>query len=292
MAFDVAVVQFCPDKGDVANNLTRVGAAVRQAVAEGADLVVFPEASLTGYFLEAGVDELALGREELLQRLVAAVGPLPRQVDVALGFYEATDSKSTNSAAYASLGPDGDRLLNVYRKFFPPTYHVFDESRFVTWGDELGVVDTRFGRIGILICEDMWHAIMPTLLAVAGCDLLLVHSATPARGFSAEKPANVLRYESMASAVAQEHGFFVVLSMLVGFEGGKGLAGGSLVVGPDGATIVQAPDLGEAVLMAPIDLDLCGQARRRSPLLADLQGRWHDIVNAARRLDPGPDPVP
>ncbi|MBS1709877.1 MAG: beta-ureidopropionase [Armatimonadetes bacterium] len=291
MAFDVAVVQFCPDKGDVSGNLKRVGAAVRQASAEGADLVVFPEACLTGYFLEAGVDELAVGRDALLERMVQAIGPLERQVDVALGFYEATDTKSTNSAAYLSLGPDGDQLLNVYRKFFPPTYHVFDESRFVTWGDELGVVETRFGKVGVLICEDMWHSVMPSLLAVAGCDMLLVHAATPARGFADNKPANLLRYESLASAVCLEHGFFVALSMLVGFEGGKGLTGGSMVVGPDGNVVVQAPDLGEAALMATVDLELCTQARRRSPQLADLMARWHDVVACAKRLDPAPDPL-
>ncbi|MBX3111905.1 MAG: hypothetical protein KF857_07835 [Fimbriimonadaceae bacterium] len=291
MAFDLAVVQFCPLKGDLAGNIDRLGAAVRQASSEGAGLVVFPEASLTGYFLEAGVDELALGRETLLERVSAAVGPLDRQIDVALGFYEATDTKSANSAAYLTLGPEGDRLLTVYRKFFPPTYHVFDETRFVTWGNELGVVDTRFGRVGLLICEDMWHSVMPALLAVAGCDLLLVHAATPARGFSASRPANVLRYETMATSMAVEHGCYVAVSMLVGFEGGKGLVGGSMVVDPDGETIVQAPDLGEAALLAPVDLDRCAQARRRSPILADLQARWHDVVAAAGRLAPSPDPV-
>lgn len=291
MAFDAAVIQFCPDKGDLPANIRRVGEAVRQAVDEGAELVVFPEASLTGYFLEAGVDELALGRDAMFEQIVSAVGPLRRQVDVALGFYEATDTKPTNSAAYMTIGPQGDKLLHVYRKFFPPTYHVFDESRFVTWGDELGVVDSRLGRIGVLICEDLWHSVMPALLAVAGCDLLLVHAATPARGFADDKPANLLRYEALAQAVCREHGFMVALSMLVGFEGGKGLTGGSLVMDPDGEVVVQAPDLGEAALMATIDLALCAQARRRSPQLADLQARWHDVVAVARKLDPAPDPV-
>lgn len=284
MPFHLAAVQFRPEKGDMANNYDRITHAIKQSASEGADLVLFPESCTTGYILEGGVDELAQTPLELTQELQSRLQDFHQQVDFSIGYYEKSDGRPYNSAAYFNLNQGKLTLLHNYRKFFLPTYKVFDEARFMRPGNELGVVETRFGRIGILICEDVWHSALGSLLCVAGCHTILVHSASPARGFAGEKPANVDRYERMLSALAEEHGMFVAMAMLTGFEGGKGLVGGSIIISPFGQTLTQAQIMGEQIIIAPIDPDDCRLARNQTPLASDLATRWADIARLAQQL--------
>ena len=162
--FSLACAQIAPKKGDLAANLDSIGRAAIQASEAGADLVIFPETSTSGYFLEGGVLEAALTQEELLHELASRLdGKLSKPLDLVLGFYQKSDGILYNAAGYFQMGPESNRIVHVYRKFFLPTYGVFDEERFVARGRELGVFDTRLGRVAILICEDLWHSIMPTL---------------------------------------------------------------------------------------------------------------------------------
>src|SRR5439155_811777 len=73
-------------------------------------------------------------------------------------------------------------VKHVHRKVFLPTYGVFDEERFVERGHEVRAFDTRFGRAAILICEDAWHSLTATIAALDGAQLLILPSASPARG--------------------------------------------------------------------------------------------------------------
>ncbi len=264
------MVQFKPRKADVRGNVE----AVRSIVAEQgprADLVVFPEAALSGYFLEGGVAEAALTAERLAEML----GEPPRDApDVVLGFYERWRRRLYNSAAY--LTPEGSawRVRHVHRKMFLATYGVFDEARFVEPGTALRAFDTRFGRIGMLICEEMWHSLPATILALGGAELLVVVSASPARDFGPSgngRPANLDRWEHLARSAAVEHGVFVVVAQLVGSEGGKLFPGGSLAVGPDGQVLARGPLLEEGVTPASLDALAIDRTRVASPLLADLE---------------------
>lgn len=277
MPFAVAACSFAPFKGRVSENLDRIAERCHQACTEGAELIVFPEAALTGYVLEGGVLELALAGEDLLAELGARLSALPRPLDVLIGFYERAEGDLFNSAAYLELGPSGARLVHVYRKFFLPTYGVFDEERYVTPGRELGVFETRLGRMGIAICEDVWHSIIGTLLAVHGAQLVLVPSASPARGFGGPVPGNVLRYERMLRALSEEHGVYSVNAQLAGFEGGKGFIGTSMVYDPFGKQLVQSPLMKECIVLAEVDFDLITVARAKKPLLGDLLSAWSGI---------------
>lgn len=266
----LALVQLKPRKADVAANV----AAVRRIVGEQAshaDLVVFPEASLSGYFLEGGVAEVAMTAD----RLAEVLGPPPADApDVALGFYERWRRQLYNSAAYLTPEQGTWRVRHVHRKMFLPTYGVFDEARFVEPGTEVRPFDTRFGRIGMLVCADMWHSLPGTLLALGGAELLLVVSASPARDFGTPgkgRPANLERWERMARGAAEEHGVFVAVCQLVGSEGGKLFPGGSLAVGPDGRILAQGPLLEEGVTIAALDASTLDRARIETPLLADLE---------------------
>lgn len=277
--FTLACAQIAPYKAEVARNLDRIGEVVLQAAAEGADLVLFPETATSGYFLEGGVLESALAVEDLLSEVAARSGGAA--IDVALGFYEQDDGNLYNSCAYMELGPS-PRVMHVYRKFFLPTYGVFDEERFVSRGTELGVFDTRLGRMALLICEDVWHSVLPTLCALRGATTMLVPSASPARGFAGDRPANLDRYERLLRSVAEEHGVWCANAMLCGFEGGKGFTGGSMVVSPAGEVVARGPVQEEHLLVAEIDPDLVAIARAASPHFSDLQASW----GVLRRLMP------
>lgn len=289
----LAIAQFRPGKGDYAENLGRIGEIFAGLLRREAppEILVFPEAALTGYLLEGGVRDLAVAAGTLfrdLQTQHARAGAPP--VDVAVGFYEKWRGTLYNSSLYATLGGTDAGIVHVHRKMFLPTYGVFDEERFTEAGLEIRAFDTRFGRFAVLICEDAWHSLAPTAAALQGAELLIIHSASPARGIhrleeTVRRPANVSRWERTSRYIAEEHGLWVATSQLVGFEGGKAFAGGSVVVTPRGEVMVRGPLWEEAVLEACIDFEEVGRARADTPLLADLQARLPHLI---RCLEPGP----
>jgi NAD+ synthetase len=266
----LALVQHRPRKAQPDENLARVRERVAVAAGEH-DLIVFPEASLTGYFLEGGVTEASLTAGEV----AAGMGtPPPGAPDVVLGFYERWRRRHYNSVGHFTPEGGSWRATHVHRKLFLPTYGLFDEARFVENGRDLRPVDTRFGRLGLLVCEEAWHSLPGTVLALAGAELLIVVSASPAREFTPAGggvPGNLARWDRLARGMAEEHGVYVAVCQLVGSEGGKLFPGGSVVVAPDGETIARAPLMCEAVLGAELDGRRIEQARTEAPLLADLE---------------------
>src|ERR1041385_8317144 len=191
----LAIAQLRPKKGDYAANLQKVGGVLAQIATldPPADLVVFPETATSGYFVEGGVRDVAvtagtLFRDLQIEHEAAKAPPL----DVAIGFYEVFQNHFYNSCLYASLGNASSRhaspgnvvpgIRHVHRKLFLPTYGVFDEERFVERGRELRAFETPWGRAAILICEDAWHSISGTIAALEGAQLVIVPSASPARG--------------------------------------------------------------------------------------------------------------
>ena len=197
----VGLVQFKPTKSDVAANVARINDFV--ASADEADLLVFPEASLSGYFLEGGLAEAARSADQLVELLGTPPGGAP---DIAVGFYERWRRRLYNSVAYLEPNAEGWVVRHVHRKIFLPTYGVFDEARFAEAGTEIRAFDTRFGRMGMLVCEDAWHSISATILAVGGAEVILVVSASPARDFAPSpggRPDNLERWDRLAPAIAK-----------------------------------------------------------------------------------------
>src|SRR5216117_3811992 len=180
----IALSQCRPNKGEYAENVARIGAVIGQAAQldPKPDLVIFPETATSGYFVEGGVKVLALTAGTLTRDLAAAYqGPA---IEVAVGFYERFQNHIHNSALYLTLGKKKPQVRHVHRKVFLPTYGVFDEERFVDRGqDGVRSFETGWGgTAAILICEDAWHSLAATVAALEGAQLLIVPSASPARG--------------------------------------------------------------------------------------------------------------
>jgi NAD+ synthetase len=286
----LALAQFQPRKGDYAGNLARIGALLAQATALSPrpQLVCFPETALTGYFLEGGVREHAVTAGQLAADLHRAYGN-GTPIDVSVGFYEVWQHKLYNSAIYVSLGETIPLVRHVHRKVFLPTYSLFDEARFVEPGHEIRAFDTPFGRAAMLVCEDVWHSITGSIVALDGAQLIIVPTAPPARGAwprhdDVPGPASLARWERLARDMADEHGLHVALVNLVGSEGGKQFPGAAMIAGPKGEVLARGPLWEEALLVATLDLGDVTRARADMPLIADLETMMPHLRDAFDRV--------
>jgi NAD+ synthase (glutamine-hydrolysing) len=293
----LVVVQFKPRKGDYAANLARLSGIFSQIdnLDPRPDVAVFPETALTGYFVEGGVRDVAMTAgalaRDLNARYLAAVNT-PRPLDVCIGFYEVWNNAFYNSALYVTLGANEPVVRHVHRKLFLPTYGLFDEERFVDRGFEVRAFDTEWGRAAMLICEDAWHSLTGTVAALDGATMIFVVSASPGRGVWPREaegpvPANLKRWERLARDIAEEHGVFVALVNLVGTEGGKTFAGGSIICGPHGDVRAQAPLWDEAILTISLDPQDLTRARSDVPLLTDLQTMMPHLMRNVDRIQAG-----
>jgi NAD+ synthase (glutamine-hydrolysing) len=266
MKLTLALAQISTRLGDVETNLKKHLSLVAEAHAKGADLLVFPELSLTGYVLQDLASVVAhhpASDDPVFYRLLEA----SQDLDLVVGFVdEDRRHRFFIAMAYLSKG----RLVHVHHKVYLPTYGLFDEGRFFAWGDRVRAFDTRFGRMGILICEDFWHASPPYLLWLDGADLLLFASASPGRGLGKEPQLESTHWvEHINRAYASLFTSFVVHSNRVGYEDGLNFWGGSTVFDPNGELLVRAPYYQEALALVGIDLGQLHRTRARLPLLRD-----------------------
>ena len=266
MKLNLALAQLTTQLGNVENNLEKHLAMIKEARSSGADLIVFPELSLTGYVLQDLVSTVAR-RPTPDDPIFKALLDASRSLDIVCGFVdEDTRHRFFIASAYLSQG----EVKHVHHKVYLPTYGLFDEGRFFAWGDSVRAFDTRFGRVGMLICEDFWHASPPYLLWLDGADLLLLSSASPGRGLTSEPALESARWvEHINRAYASLFTSFVAHANRTGFEDGLNFWGGSTVFDPNGELIVKAPYAEEAVVLAEIDLNQLHRTRARLPVLRD-----------------------
>ena len=260
----VAMAQIAPVLGDIQRNLALHLEQIDAARRQHADLIIFPELSLTGYFVRDMVPDLAIsphGPE--LRQLIDAAGPM----SLVVGFIEESPHHRFHNAM---LWAEGGRVVHVHRKVYLPTYGLFDEQRYFAAGDRVMAFDTaRFGRVGILICEDFWHLSAAAIMQAEEVDLLVCAANSPARGVDGQEVRVAETYQQLATAFAQLLGAAVVVVNRVGFEDGLCLWGGSMAIGPDGRTIAQAAMLDPALTVAAFDPAELRRQRLISPLARD-----------------------
>lgn len=256
----LGVAQLAPRLRDVPRNARSIAAAGSEA---GADILLTPELSLTGYDVGDAVHQLALpaGPGADLRHLFADAGA-PRG-EVVVGLIEADAGGPYNAAAALADGLVAYR----HRKLYLPTYGMFDEGRWFGRGTSVSSWHSSAGwHCGLLVCEDFWHPALAYVLATRGVDVLLVQAAAPGRGVWAGGAhgafASMDVWERIARTTAQLYGIYVALCNRVGVEGGVTFGGGSLVAGPDGSVLSRAGD-DEAVLV--VELERAALAAARQP---------------------------
>jgi predicted amidohydrolase len=260
----VAMAQIAPVLADRQRNVALHLQQIEAARKQEADLIVFPELSLTGYFVRDMVPDVAITPDALeIHELLDAAGPMA----VVLGFVEESrQHRFYNTALYA----EGGRVVHLHRKVYLPTYGLFDEQRYFAAGDRFAAFETaRFGRMGILICEDFWHLSAAAIMQAEEIDVLVCPANSPGRGVEGPRVRTAETYEHLSKAYAQLMGAVVIVVNRVGFEDGLCFWGGSAVTGPDGQTIAQAPMLDESLTLATFDAADLRRQRLITPLARD-----------------------
>jgi NAD+ synthase (glutamine-hydrolysing) len=265
MTIKIALAQINTVLGDVSRNLEKHLQLTAEAINNKADILVFPELSLTGYSLQDLVPQVAIKPSKddpVFARLLQA----SQDIDLMVGFVE-EDSRHRFfiSAGYLS----GGEVNHIHRKVYLPTYGIFDEKRFFAAGDAFRAFETKFGRIGMLICEDFWHISSPYLLWMDGADIFLLQSASPSRGVTEEQIGSADWVETIHRSYAGLFTSFFAHANRVGFEDGLNFWGGATLYDPDGKLIAKGPYNKEALTYAEIESAQIRRTRIRLPLLRD-----------------------
>jgi NAD+ synthase (glutamine-hydrolysing) len=266
MQVKIGLAQMYPKLGDVRHNVAAHLEWVARAKAQNVDLLVFPELSMTGYQVQDLVPEVALKAtkdDPIFNQLLEA----SRDLDMVVGFaHEDHRQRFYIADAYLS----GGEVVHIHHKLYLPTYAMFDESRYFAQGNSVRAFNTRFGRMGMLICEDFWHVSPAYLLWMDGADLLLLTSSSPGRGLDDQERLGSSRWvELVNQAYGSMFTSYVVHCNRVGYEDGKVFWGGSSIVNPEGEFVARGAYLEESLIVETIDLNQLHRTRARLPLLRD-----------------------
>jgi predicted amidohydrolase len=261
----VAIAQINPKLGDLPANLALYEEKIRLAIKERAEFLLFPELSLTGYFLRDTVPSVALTMKSVEMKKLKQ---LSREIPFVAGLVEeSADHRFFNSSVYFE---DGE-VRHVHRKVYLPTYGMFDEQRYFARGDRIRTFDSKFGRMALLICEDLWHPSTIYLAALQGALAVLCPSASPLRGIVDDQVQddNARYWEMLNRVYAETFSLFMIYGNRCGFEDGVGFWGGSEIVDPFGQCIAKAKYYEEDFIVAQVSFESVRRKRTMSPLLRD-----------------------
>lgn len=266
----IALIQI-PCSDNISDNINRTETRIREAARKGARIVILQELFAWPYFCRE-VDERYFDWAEPVpgpttSRLEILAGEL-KVVIVASLFEKRAEGLYHNTAAV--IDADG-KYLGKYRKMHIPDDPGFHEKYYFTPGD-LGysVFQTRYGRIGVLICWDQWFPEAARLTAMKGADLLVYPTAIAALEDETEEQQNRYHqaWQTIQSSHAIANGCFVASINRVGVEQGMRFWGGSFVSDPLGNFIAEAGNQ-EEVLVAECDLNEMNHTRREWPFFRD-----------------------
>jgi len=263
---DIALAQIFCRPGDKEGNLKKIEQAAVQAKRKGAQLLILPELSLTGYVV----------RDEIYGLAEDIPGPSTRRIEtlakktglhIVFGMPEVSgDTKATLHNTAVLVGPKG--LIGKYRKMYLPTHSVFEEKRYFRPGYQPAVFKTDLGKIGLIICYDIYFPEVVRLARLEGAQLIVCISASPSvrRTF----------FEVLTAARAIENVAFLAFVNLVGIEDGLQFWGGSRLLGPNGKVLVQAKYDKEDLVLAGIDYSDLRPIEAFVPVLKDLRPELFD----------------
>ena len=249
----IALAQLNTRVGAIDQNTDRLIETSKRARDEqGADLILFPELTLSGYPPEDLLLHKGLRRRvgDAAARVLAEV----RGITVCFGMPEYVDRAIYNSAVVARDG----KVLATHRKWILPNYAVFDEKRYFESGTEPSVFDCKGLRFGLVICEDAWYPAPAAAAAAAGAQALLVINGSPFHTRQRAARRDIVR------ARALETGLPVIYLNMVGGQDELVFDGGSFALHRDGTAAFEAPLFEEDVYL----LELAGAAPeiRQTPL--------------------------
>jgi predicted amidohydrolase len=264
--FSVALAQIESNPGDKEANLRKFEKAAVRAQKDGAELLILPELSLTGYVVRDQIFELA---EEIPGESTERVERIARKTGLHMVFGMPELSKNTQATLHNTsvlVSPNG--LVGTYRKMYLPTHSVFEEKRYFRPGYQPAVFSTDLGRIGLVICYDIYFPEVTRYERLEGAQLIICISASPAirRAF----------FEVLTAARAMENTAFLAFVNLVGVQDGLQFWGGSRLLGPNGRPLSQAKYDEEDFVVHEIDYRDIRSVEAFVPTLKDLRPELFD----------------
>lgn len=261
----VALAQLEPSLHHKERNLEKL----RQTAAETrADLLLAGELFLTGYMARDAFARLA---EPLDGTAVRTVQRIAADHDTHIVFGMPESEKGTKRLYNASVLVAPDGKVAVYRKVYPANFGPFEEGLYFARGDGLTLVDTKLGKIGLLICYDAFFPELAKAYALEGAEVLAIISASPATS----KPF----FDRILPARAIENAVIVLYANLVGTELNIVFQGGTQAIGPRGEDLGKAEDFVESVVKADVDVRDVKTARGFRPTLRDTRKEfWQPVA--------------
>ena len=236
MGFKVAIAQMSFNVDDLFGNADKIVKAIHQAKKTTADLIVFPELSVTGYPPE----DLLLRRDycrSVMQVIAGIIAEIPQNINVIFGTPYLEKDQLFNAAIHAT----NNGIAHIYYKRSLPNYQVFDEKRYFQKGNENCVFELKGHKLGLTICEDIWDASLMSEVKQAGAECVINISASP---FDISKQAN--RQHTLNERY-KETSLPLIYVNLVGAQDELVFDGNSAVMGTDGDFIYEAPPFEEVV---------------------------------------------
>lgn len=239
----VALAQLNLTVGDIDGNSARLIDAIRKAAADGAQVVVTPELSITGYPPEDLVlrHSFVHANRAALDRVAASTG----EVMAVVGYVDSAGDSLFNAAAICNAG----RVVATYHKQLLPNYGVFDEGRYFTPGLGHTLIQTPEGVIGVCVCEDAWSPDGPVVSqGDAGAQIVININASPwHRGKVSE------RIDMLGERARRANASIVYVNM-VGGQDELVFDGGSLVIGPDGSVVARLDQFTQDLVVVDVPL--------------------------------------
>lgn len=262
----VALAQISCDQGNKEKNLETIKENVVRAKREGAQLVIFPELSLTGYVVRDQIYELA---ERIPGRSTRVIEKLAKENELHIIFGMPETCEKTQATLYNSavlVGPNG--FIGKYHKMYLPTHSIFEEKRYFRPGYQVAVYDTELGKIGLVICYDIFFPEVTRLTRLKGAQLIVCISASPGirRSF----------FETLTAARAIENTAFLAYVNRAGIEDGLQFWGGSRLIAPSGRIIAEAKYDEEDFVVAEMDYADAKHVEAFVPTLRDLRPELFD----------------
>ncbi len=262
-----ALAQLSPVVGEKEKNLRKLEKAVAKS---GADLVLAGELFLTGYMARDAFAQLAEPVDGPSVRAVRGIAE-EHGAHIVFGMPEREPGTTRLYNTSVLVAPDGRTV--VYRKVYPANFGPFEEGLYFGRGSELPLVDTKLGKIGLLICYDAFFPELAKAYALKGADLLAIISASPATS----KPF----FDRILPARAIENALYVLYANLVGTELNIVFQGGTQALGPRGEDLGRAKDFVEDTVVAELDLRDVKTARAFRPTLRDTRREMWEAVEPA-----------
>lgn len=253
----IALAQIAPRLGALEANIETHLRFIADARAAEADLVVFPELSLTGYTVRDMNYELCMRPDDPRLDVFREAS---RDLVIVLGGIE----EDARHGVYNSAFIFDQARTQTYRKIYPPDYGIFEEGRYFLSGRSAALRQTRLGRLGVLVCEDLWHPSLPLLQAIDGAETLVVISASPTRLSSPASPTMYDINSEHHRALSRLLSVNMVFVNRVGYEDGVAFWGGSEVIDAGGSVLGVCGGGDEELCVVELPDDAVRAARRDS----------------------------